>query len=124
MAPVGQARRAGQSHPLAIAAQMPGVEPGREPLAVPARQLALQPGLPLLPRHPRALLPCLEQAHSPALEDHVARPPRLSSWMLINGIWYKPHRRDHLGNPFLVFVTLSAEPVVSFPRTSVCFKVL
>lgn len=36
---------------------------------------------------------------------------------------FKPHRRDHLGNPFLVFVTLSAEPVVSFPRTSICFKV-
>ena len=67
---------------------MPGIEPGRECLAVPARQLAVQPGVPLLPRHPRPLLPCLEQAHSPALEDHVARPPRLGSWMLINGIWY------------------------------------
>src|ERR1700761_7256420 len=89
MALVGQARRAGQPHPLAIAGQMPGVEPGREPLAVPARQLALQPGLPLLLRHPRSLLLRLQQARRPALDHHVDRPPRLGSWMLINGIWYK-----------------------------------
>src|ERR1700761_8234526 len=88
MALVGQARRAGQPHPLAIAAQMPGVEPGREPLAVSARQLALQPGLPLLSRHPRSLLPCLEQARRPALDHHVDRLPRMGLWVLINRIWY------------------------------------
>src|SRR6201995_3272896 len=94
MAPVGQARRAIQHHPLAIAAQMPGVEPGREPLAGLARQLALQPGVPLIPRHPRPLLPCLEQARRPALDHHVDRPPRLGSWVLINGIWYKVDSRS------------------------------
>src|ERR1700760_3037369 len=88
MALVGQARRAGQPHPLAIAAKMPGVEPGREPLAVPARQLALQSSLPLLSCYPRSLLLCLAQARRPALDHHVDRPPRLGSWVLINGIWY------------------------------------
>src|SRR6201987_872477 len=88
MAPVGQAPRAAQHHPLAIAAEMPGTQPGRERLAVPARQLALQPGVLLLPRHPRSLLPCLEQARRPALDHHVDRPPRLGSWVLINRIWY------------------------------------
>src|ERR1700751_224769 len=67
---------------------MHGVEPGRDPLAVPARQLALQPGLPLLSCYPRSLLLCLEQARRPALDHHVDRPPRLGSWVLINGIWY------------------------------------
>src|ERR1700752_128005 len=88
MAPLGQARRATQPHPLAIAAQMPGVEPGREPLAVLARQLALQPGVPFLPCHRRPLLLRLEQTRRPALDHHVDRPARMGSWMLINGIWY------------------------------------
>jgi len=41
----------------------PKLNPVRECLAVHPRQLALQSGLPLLRRYPRALLLCLEQAH-------------------------------------------------------------
>jgi hypothetical protein len=61
-------------------------EPGREPLAVPARQLAVQPGLPLLPRHPRPLLLRLEQTRRPALDHHVDRLTRMGIWVLINEI--------------------------------------
>jgi hypothetical protein len=86
---VGQARRAGQPYPAAAAAKMPRVEPGREPLAVPARQLALQPGLPLLPCHRRPLLLRLEQTRHPALDHHVNRLTRLGLWVLINVTWYK-----------------------------------
>ena len=50
VAPVGRARGAGQHHPHAAAAQMSRAEPGRERLAVHARQLALQPRLQVLRR--------------------------------------------------------------------------
>jgi hypothetical protein len=39
------------------------VEPRRERLAVPARELVVEPDLHLLPRHPRPLLRSVEQAH-------------------------------------------------------------
>src|SRR5947209_8293261 len=58
----GGARRAGPlpgrmaHHADPAAAQMPRTQPGRKQLAVHRRQLALQPRLPLLRRHPRSLL--------------------------------------------------------------------
>ena len=52
----------------AAAAQMPRAQPGRERLAVHARQLALEPRLQILRRSPRPLLRRLEQARRPALD--------------------------------------------------------
>jgi hypothetical protein len=51
----------------------PRTQSGRECLAIHPRQLALQPRLPLLRRHPRTLLLCLEQARRPALDHRVNR---------------------------------------------------
>src|SRR4051812_25444728 len=89
MAPFGQARRAGQHHPPAAAAEMSRTQPSRERLAVPARELALQPDLPIPGRHPRSLLPCLEPAHRAALDYHVNRPAHVGPWVLIKATWYK-----------------------------------
>ena len=47
---------------LPLPPKMPRTQPGRECLAIHARQLALQPRLSLLRGYPRALLLCLEQA--------------------------------------------------------------
>ena len=55
-----RARRPGQHHPPAAAAALARAEPGREHLAVPARQLALEPRLQRLRRHRRPLLRRLE----------------------------------------------------------------
>src|SRR4051795_2332664 len=88
MAPFGQAPRAGQHHPPAAAAEMSRTQSGRERLAVPARELALQPDLPIPGRHPRSLLPCLEPAHRAALDYHVNRPARVGPWVLIKATWY------------------------------------
>src|SRR5207245_11263292 len=74
---------------------------GPEHLAVHPRQLALQPRLPLLRRHPRTLLRCLEQPRRPALDHHVHRPARLGTPVLISGIWYK---RLMVGSFVLLFV--------------------
>ncbi len=77
MAPFGQARHPRQHHPAAAAAEIAGTQSGRKHLAVHARQLALQPYLPLLRRHPRALLLCLEPARRPAMDHHVDRSARM-----------------------------------------------
>ena len=73
---------------VATAAEVPGAEPRREHLAVPARQLALQPGLHLLRKPARPLLPRLEPARETALAHYIHRAPRMDPWVLINGIWY------------------------------------
>src|SRR3954463_7183455 len=57
-------------------------------IRVHARELDVQPDLPLLHGHPRPLLRRLEQAHRPALARHVHRPARLGSPVLTNGTWY------------------------------------
>jgi hypothetical protein len=59
-----------------------------ERLAVPPRQLALEPGLPRLRRHRRPLLRSLERAHGPAVAHPVHRPTRLGRCGLINAGWY------------------------------------
>lgn len=53
--------------------EMPRVEPRRECLALPARQLALHPSLPLLRESRRALLQRLESPCRLPLENHLYR---------------------------------------------------
>src|SRR6266496_1931054 len=66
-----------------------GSQSDRKHLAVHARQLALQPDIPVLRGHPRPLLPRLEQAGRPALDHHVHRLARLGASVLISEPWYK-----------------------------------
>src|SRR6266567_2963349 len=63
-------------------------QPGRERLAVHARQLALQPHLQILRRSRRPLLCGMEQARRSALAHHVHRTAPMGPRVLINGIWY------------------------------------
>src|ERR1700730_16260846 len=80
--------RAGQYHHHSAAAEVPRAQPGRERLAVHARQLALQPHLQILRRSRRPLLCGMEQARRPALAHHVHRTAPMGPRVLINGIWY------------------------------------
>ena len=89
MAHVEPARRAAKYHNHSAAAQMPRTEPCRERLAVPARQLAVEPYLQILRRHPRSLLLRVEQARRYALENHVHGPARLGASVLVTETWYK-----------------------------------
>src|ERR1700720_4635505 len=78
-----------QHHALAVAAEIARAQSGREHLAIHARQLALEPRLQILRRHPRPLLLRLEQAHRHALENHVHRDQRLGLPVMIIKSWYK-----------------------------------
>src|SRR3954471_13218325 len=89
MAPLAAPGRPAKHHPRGAAVQVPGAEPGREHLAVHARELALEPHLQVLQRPPRPLLCSLEQARRPALAHHDHRPARLGISVLINEAWYK-----------------------------------
>src|SRR5262245_31746150 len=71
------------------AAEVPRAQPGRERLAVHARQLALQPHLQILRRSRRPLLCGMEQARRSALAHHVHWTAPMGLRVLINGIWYK-----------------------------------
>jgi hypothetical protein len=98
--------------PLKVAAQMPRTEPCRERLAVPARQLAVEPYLQILRRHPRSLLLRVEQARRYALENHVHRPARLGASVLVTETSYKAEdsklrTADRLANLMAVFCILS-----------------
>src|SRR5262249_11726624 len=84
--------RAGQYHHHSAAAEVPRAQPGRERLAVHARQLALQPHLQILRRSRRPLLCGMEQARRSALAHHVHRTAPMGPRVLINGIWYKLRR--------------------------------
>src|SRR5207247_8064819 len=86
--------RAGQYHHHSAAAEMPRAQPGRERLAVHARQLALQPHLQILRRSRRPLLCGMEQARRPTLAHHVHRTPPMGPRVLINGIWYYLNPND------------------------------
>src|SRR5262249_12916548 len=81
--------RAGQYHHHSAAAEVPRAQPGRERLAVHARQLALQPHLQILRRSRRPLLCGMEQARRSALAHHVHRTAPMGPRVLINGIWYE-----------------------------------
>src|ERR1700693_3214079 len=98
LAPVRQAHRAAEYHARPAAAQGPRTQSGRECLAVHPRQLALQPRLPLLRRHSRTLLLCLEQPRRPALDNHVNRVARLGAAVLIKGTWYKAACPTYVGD--------------------------
>src|SRR3954466_4401275 len=88
MAPHQGSRRARQSHAGAVASPSARVEPGREHLAVSARELVVEPRVRLLPQHRRSLLRRLEPPHRPALAHHVHRPPELGQCMIISAGWY------------------------------------
>src|SRR3954469_22165978 len=75
MAPRQGPRRAGQPHAGAPAGPSARIEPGREHLAISARQLVVEPRVRLLPGHRRPLLLRVEPPHRPALDHHVHRPP-------------------------------------------------
>ena len=90
MACFQEAASARQHYSRSIAAKVTRVEPGRKYLVVHARQLALEPGLQILRRHPRSLLLRLEQAHRYALEDNVHRNKRMGLSGVISETWYKP----------------------------------
>ncbi len=89
MACLEEAAGARQHHAPASALEIPRVEPSREHLAVHARQLAFEPRLQILRRHPRPLLLRMEQAHRYALENHVHRNKRMGISVLITETWYK-----------------------------------
>ena len=74
---------------IAAAAEIPRAQPGRERLAVHARQLALQPRLQILRRSRRPLLRGMEQARRSALAHHVHRIAPMGARVLISGTWYK-----------------------------------
>src|SRR4051812_32035685 len=88
MAPHQGPRRVRQSHAGAAASPSARVEPGREHLAVLARQLVVEPRVRLLPRHRRSLLRRVEPPHRPALDHHVHRPPGLGQCMTLSAGWY------------------------------------
>jgi len=88
MAPRQGPRRARQPHAGAAASPSARIEPGREHLAVPARELVVEPRVRLLPQHRRSLLRRLEPPHRPALAHHVHRPPGLGQCMRISAGWY------------------------------------
>src|SRR5262245_49103289 len=94
--------RAGQHHHHSAAAEVPRAQPGRERLAVHARQLALQPHLQILRRSRRPLLCGMEQARRSALAHHVHRTAPMGPRVLINGIWYKSVLDAHPQNGSLV----------------------
>src|SRR3954452_3757182 len=84
-------RRARQPHAGAAARPSARIEPGREHLAVLARQRVVEPRVRLLPRHRRTLLLRVEPPHRPALDHHVHRPPGLGQCiqcMMISAGWY------------------------------------
>ena len=85
----GYASRPRQHHLIAAAVKMPRAQPGRECLAVHARQLALEQNLQVLRRHPRPLLLRLEPTRRSALAHHVHRSAIMGTWVILNGIWYE-----------------------------------
>src|SRR5215218_9180439 len=89
MAPRQGSRRARQSHAGVVASSSARIEPGREHLAISARELVVEPRVCLLPGHRRSLLRRLEPPHRPALDHHVHRPPELGQCMMISAGWYQ-----------------------------------
>src|SRR4051812_38768695 len=102
-------RRAGQPHAGAAAGPSARIEPGREHLAVLARQLVVEPRVRLLRRHRRPLLLRVEPPHRPALDHHVHRPPRLGQCMRISAGWYKPDACPHAHSECAILRSQSAE---------------
>src|SRR5271154_5679347 len=89
LASVGQAHCAIQHHADPVPGKVSGAEPAGKHLAILARQLAVKSDLQIIRRHRRPLLRRLEQAHQPALADHVDRPSGLGLSILFPESWYK-----------------------------------
>src|SRR5215203_3815539 len=79
MAHNGKARRPYEYHADLPALTRPRVEPRREPLAVPTRQLALKSRLRDLRRHHRRRLPSLDEHPRRTRNHHLHRHVRLGS---------------------------------------------
>src|SRR5215207_9982112 len=79
MAHNGKARRPYEYHADLPALTRPRVEPRREPLAVPTRQLALKSRLRDLRRHHRRRLPSLDEHPRQTRNHHLHRHARLGS---------------------------------------------
>ena len=76
-------------HPHAPSAGVSRAQPRRERMAIHARQLAVEPHLPILRRYRRSLLLRLDQARRAALAHHVPQVAPVGPWVLINALWYK-----------------------------------
>ena len=74
-----------QHNPRASAAEIARTQPGRNNLAVHARQLALKPRLQIIQRYHRPLLLRMEPTHRPAMEDYVYRVEKLGAPMILYG---------------------------------------
>ena len=70
---------ANQHLPSAAATAVTRAERTGKCLAVRAPELVVQPSVPMLRRHRRSLLRCLERTHQPAMEDHVSRRTLMGS---------------------------------------------
>src|SRR5262249_43196120 len=94
LAHVDTSRRTGQRYHHHAATQMSRAQPGRERVAVHARQrqLAFKPNLQIIRRSRRPLLRGLEQARRSALAHHVPRIAPMGARVLINGTRYKYRR--------------------------------
>ncbi len=92
LARLGGAECARQYHVAAAAAQMPRTEPGRERLAIPARQLALEHHLHILRRHRRSVLQRLEHPRRATIPDLLDRIAPMGAWVKINEDWYEWRR--------------------------------
>src|SRR5277367_3371308 len=104
-----QARRAQKHHPDLPALTRPRAEPGRERLAVPASNLALEHHLRKLRRHRRRRLPRMAKAHRPARTDHINRNAKMGphqSALMTVGSLYKAAASSFL---FVVMVAISVK---------------
>src|SRR3954470_20734809 len=112
MAPHQGPCRTRQPHAGAAARPSARIEPGREYLAVSARELVVEPRVRLLRRHRRSLLLRVEPPHRPALDHHVHRPPRLGQCMRISAGWYYTHEKRFIRQDgTVVWVELEASTV-------------
>lgn len=89
LAQLGGHGHPGQYHLAAVASKMPPSQPPRKRLAVHARQLAVEPHLQVLQRHPWSLLLRLEPPHQSAMAHHVHRTAPMGSWVNVSESRYK-----------------------------------
>src|SRR4051812_22459559 len=108
-------RRARQPHAGAAASPSARIEPGREHLAVSARQLVVEPRVRLLPQHRRSLLRRLEPPHRPALAHHVHQPPEMGQCMIISEGWYY---MEAVMKKLILIVGLALVALVASTRTA------
>jgi hypothetical protein len=80
MAYDGKARHPQKHYADLPAFALTGAEPGREHLAISARQLAVEPRLRNLRRNHRRRLRRMAQTDRPATDDHLNRNARLGAY--------------------------------------------